>query len=91
MSIALAVLAGLVWGALAAVVNYFIMKKSIEKNTNNAVISSSMLRTAIDVAALGAVFLARNVLPFDFTYALIACAVAMSIGTIVFTFRLAKK
>lgn len=90
MSIVFAVLAGLVWGALAAVVNYLIMKKSLEKNTNNAVLGSSMLRTAIDVAALGAIFLARSILPFDFTYMLIASAVAMSIGTILFTFKLAK-
>ena len=91
MSVVLAVLAGLVWGALAAVVNYFITKKSLEKNSNTAVMGSGILRTAIDVAALSAIFLARSILPFDFTYMLIAAAVAMSIGTIVFTFRLAKK
>lgn len=91
MSNIFAVLAGLAWGALAAVVNYLIMKKSLEKNTNNAVMGSSVLRTAIDIAALGSIFLARNILPFDFTYMLIASAVAMSIGTIVFTFKLARK
>lgn len=91
MSNIFAVLAGLVWGALAAVVNYLIMKKSLEKNTNNAVLGSSVLRTAVDIAALGSIFLARNILPFDFTYMLIASAVAMSIGTIVFTFKLARK
>ena len=55
------------------------------------VMVSGVLRTAVDIAALASIFLLRVYLPFDYTYSLIAAAVAMSIGTIIFTFRLAKK
>ena len=91
MSIVFAVLAGFVWGAAAAAVNGLITKKSLSKDSNNMVMASGVLRTAVDLAALASIFLLRAYLPFDSTYSLIAAAVAMSIGTIIFTFRLAKK
>lgn len=82
--------AGLVWGVLAAFLSYCIMNKCLKKNTANAMMLCSVLRTAVDVAALGAVFLARNLLPFSFYAAIIATAVALSVSTIYFTFRLAR-
>lgn len=91
MSIVYAVLAGLAWGAAAAAVNGLITKKGLSKDSNNMVMVSGVLRTAVDIAALASIFLLRVYLPFDYTYSLIAAAVAMSIGTIIFTFRLAKK
>ena len=42
-------------------------------------------------AALGLVFLLRKLLPFDYTWMLIATAVALSIGTIVISYRIAGK
>lgn len=91
MSIVFAVLAGLVWGTAAATLNCFITKKSLTAASNNMVMVSSVLRTAIDIAALASIFLLRSFLPFDYTYSIIAAAVAMSIGTLIFTFRLVKK
>ena len=91
MKIVLSVIGGAVWGLLAALADFFIMKKSVAKNTNAALMGSGMARTAVDLIALGAVFLLRNVLPYDFAVCMIACAVAMSLATIVYTFRLAKK
>ena len=87
----LGALAGIVWGLLAAVVNYLILKKKTEQGDTSAIMNTGFVRTLVDVAALGAVFLLRSVLPFSFTVCLFACAVAMSMGTIVFTFLLAKK
>lgn len=91
MSIVYAVLAGLVWGAAAASVNYLITKKSLASDSNNMVMVSGVLRTAVDIAALASIFLLRSHLPFDYTYSIIAAAVAMSMGTVIFTFSLAKK
>ncbi len=50
----------------------------------------NLLRTLVDLSALGLVFLARNILPFDYTWMLIATAVSLSIGMIVISFRIAK-
>lgn len=91
MDIFIGVIAGLVWGVAAAFVGYCIMSSCLKKNTANAMMLCSVLRTAVDVAALGAVFLARNILPFSFSAAIITTAVALSVSTIYFTFRLAKK
>ncbi len=51
----------------------------------------NLLRTLTDLAALGIVFLLRKLLPFDYTWMLIATAVALSIGTIVISYRIAGK
>ena len=56
---------GLVWGALLAWVNSRINKRAVQKNSSNAVMAASLLRTLIDLLGLGAVFLLRKVLPFN--------------------------
>ncbi len=91
MSIVYAVLVGLVWGAAAAGINYLITKKSLASSSNNMIMVSGVLRTAVDIVALASIFLLRSYLPFDYTYSIIAAAVAMSMGTLIFTFSLAKK
>lgn len=90
MNIALGIIGGLVWGFLAALLNYFIMKKCIAKNTNQAMMLCNTLRMVVDVAALAVVFLVRNLLPINFTAAIVATAAGLSISTIVFTFLLMK-
>ena len=82
-------LAGLAWGALAAFINMLISKKCMQK-TNSAMLGANAARMLVDLAALAAVFLLRNVLPFRFEAAIIGTAVAMSILTIVFAFRLSR-
>ena len=91
MNIALAVLAGLVWGALAALLGGVITRRSLAKNSTSAVLIGNLLRTLTDLAALGLVFLGRKLLPFDYTWMLIATAVALSVGTIVISYRIAGK
>ena len=82
-------LAGLVWGALAALVNRAISKKALEKNSTNAMLAANMGRMAVDVVVLGAVFLLRKQLPFRYEGMLVGTAVSLSLLNIVFAYRLA--
>ena len=83
--------AGLVWGALCGFLNTRILRRAIAKNDNSAIMAANLARMAIDLAALGLVFLLRKVLPFSFEAMLIGTAVAMSAVTLVFAFRYGKK
>ncbi len=82
-------LAGLVWGALAALLNGHITKKALDKASDKAMLLSNALRLAVDIVALGSVFLLRNVLPFSFEAALVGTAASMSILMIVFAYKMA--
>lgn len=89
MKIVLAILAGLVWGAAAAAANIALTKRSVKKQTTSAILTGSILRTAVDIAALAAIFLLRNVLPFDYRLMLVGTAASLSILTIVAAFKIA--
>ena len=82
-------LAGLVWGSLAALLNGYITKKALDKASDKAMLLSNALRLVVDIAALGSVFLLRNVLPFSFEAALVGTAASMSILMIVFAYKMA--
>lgn len=82
-------LAGLVWGALAALLNGYITKKALDKASDKAMILSNALRLVVDVVALGSVFLLRNVLPFSFEAALVGTAASLSLLMIVFAYKMA--
>ena len=82
-------LAGLVWGALAALLYGYITKKALDKASDKAMLLSNALRLVVDIAALGSVFLLRNVLPFSFEAALVGTAASMSILMIVFAYKMA--
>ena len=90
MTYVFGVLAGLVLGALVALINYRIMKNAVKKNSNNALLACNFSRMAVDVVSLGGVFLLRNVLPFSFEACLIAMAAIMGLGTVYFSFKIAK-
>lgn len=82
-------LAGLVWGALAALLNGYITKKALDKASDKAMFLSNALRLVVDVVALGSVFLLRNVLPFSFEAALVGTAASLSLLMIVFAYKMA--
>lgn len=82
-------LVGLVWGALAALLNGYITKKALDKSNEKAMLLSNALRLVVDVVALGSVFLLRNVLPFSFEAALVGTAASLSILMIVFAYKMA--
>jgi hypothetical protein len=83
-------LAGLAWGALAAFVNFCINKAAVKKNSNTSMLAANAARMAVDLVTLGAVYLLRKRLPFSFEATIIAAAVALSMLTIVFAYRLIK-
>ena len=90
MSYVWGALAGLAWGALAAFINYRINRAALKKNSNKALMGSNAARMAVDLAALGAVYLLRKRLPFSFEATIIGAAIALSLLTIVFAYRLMK-
>ncbi len=88
MQIALSILAGLLWGGAAGLVNLLITKKML-KGPAERLTAMGLLRTFIDVAALAAVYFTRKLLPLRFEITLIATAVTLSLVTILLSFRLA--
>ncbi len=84
------VLAGLAWGALAAFINYRINKAAVKKNSNTSMMAANGARMAVDLVALGTVYLLRKVLPFSFEATIIAAAISLSLLTIVFAYRLIR-
>ena len=81
---------GLLWGALVAWLNYRINKKALEKNNTKAIVTANSVRMLIDIAALAAVFLLRNVLPFNFETTIAGTAASLGLLTVVFAFRLTR-
>ena len=90
MTYAIGAVVGLIWGAIVAFLNSRISKKAIEKNTAQAILAGNLSRSAIDIIALGAVFLLRNVLPFSFEATLIGTAASLGMLTVYFAYRLSK-
>ena len=88
MSYVIAAVCGAVWGAAAAFLNFFISKRGVAKNNTASLLGANAARMVVDIAALGLVFLLRNVLPFPFEVTLIATAISMSLVTIVCAYRL---
>lgn len=91
MNLILGIAAGLVWGALASLVNLQINKKALAKGSTNALLAANLGRTVVDLAALAAVFLLRKHLPFSYEGMLIGTAISLSLLTILFAFRMAGK
>ena len=81
---------GLFWGALVAWLNSRINRIAIEKNSTKAMMGASMGRTAIDIAALGLVFLLRNVLPGNFEATIVGTAASLGLLTVFFAFQLSR-
>lgn len=90
MKYVLGAVLGLIWGALAALLNTAINKNALKKNTTNAVLAARGATTAVDILALALVFLLRKVLPVSYEAMLVGTAIALSIITIVMAFRLAR-
>ena len=90
MSFFWGILAGIAWGAAAAVLNGVIGKICVKKNTSGAMMAANVLKLAVDVLALLAVFLLRNVLPFSFEAAILGTVVSLSMLGIVISYHIAN-
>ncbi len=82
--------AGLLWGALAALANMLINRAALKKNSSGAMLAANMARLAVDLIALGTVFLLRGRLPFSFEAAAIGTAVSLSVLGIVFSYLIIR-
>jgi len=91
MKYVLGLLAGLVWGALAALLNGYITKNAVKKGSVKAMGLSNTLRLLVDVVALVAVFLLKDVLPFSVEMALAGTAAALGLLSVVFAYKIAMK
>ena len=88
---AIGIVIAAVWGILASAVNGVITNHAIRKQRSSDVTKASLLRMLVDIAALAVIYLMKDVLPFDYVSMIIAAAVAMSVGTVVFSFILSKR
>lgn len=91
MNNALAVVFGVVWGALAAFVNSRIALKAFEKKDAKAAKNARRLQMLVDIAALAAIVLLRNILPFSYEFALVSAIISLSVLTIVFLFVMGSR
>lgn len=89
MNYVLAVLLGAVWGVLAGLFNGLITRRALRKQNDKALLEANLARSAVDIAALAAVFLLRERLPLPYTFVLVGTAAGLSITTIVISYRIA--
>ena len=82
MTYVISVLVGLVWGFLAALLNAFVTKKCIAKQSTNAIMASNLVHMLVDVAALAVVFLLRNLSWMNFAAAIAATAAAPIVSSL---------
>lgn len=90
MSFFLGMLAGLVWGASAALLNGYVSKKCVDKNTSSAMMTASIIRIVVDLFAVGLVLVLKNHLPFSYEGAVIGTVISLSMLTIVISYRIAN-
>lgn len=91
MQIAIGAVLGLLWGGAFGLLNGWILKKAVANGESNAVLAANLGRMAIDLVALGSVFLLRGLLPIPYEPVLIATAAALSLMSILTAFRYGKK
>ncbi len=90
MKYAVGALLGLLWGAFIAWINSQINKKAVAKNSTKAIVSANLIRTLVDIAGLAAVFLLRNILPFNFEATIAGTAASLGLLTVYFAYRLSR-
>ena len=82
---------GLAFGVGVSCCSAWLTARSLKKEKTAAVMGASFLRQLLDIAALGIVFLLRNILPFPLYAVLIGTALGLSVGGIVLAARMGKK
>ena len=82
---------GAVFGFAVANISAVLTRRGMKKDSTNAVMAASMLRTLLDILALLIVYLLRNVLPFPFYGVIIGTALGLSVSNIILAGRLGKQ
>ena len=80
-------LCGGIWGAVIGLINAKILMKAALSGDGNRISSANLIKTILDIVALVAVFLLRNVMPFNFAAAIVATAVVLSVVSIASSFK----
>lgn len=83
------ILAGVVLGAAASAINFFVSKACMKKGTAHMA-AASAVHMGVYIAVFVAALLLRNKLPFDYAVMMISAAIVMSLSTVVTTFLLVK-
>ena len=81
-------LAGLLWGAVGAVIIGIVSKKCVKKNTPTAMTISNIVKFGVYIVSFTVVFLLRNMLPFSYEAAVMGMVLSLAILQIVFTFKI---
>ncbi len=89
MNYVLGILAGFLWGGLAALLNCRISLGAVRRGTDKAMMGANLTRVVIDIAALALPLLIRKSLPVRVELVLVGTAAALGIVMIVFAFKLA--
>ncbi len=82
---------GAAFGFAVANISAVLTRRSMKKDSANAVMAGSMLRTLFDILALLIVYLLRNALPFPFYGVIIGTALGLSVSNIVLAGRMGRK
>ena len=82
---------GAAFGFAVANISAILTRRGVKKSDTNAVMAVSMLRTLLDILALLAVYLLRNVLPFPFYGVIIGTAIGLSVSNIILASRIGRK
>ena len=90
MKNALSLLFGLGWGALFAWLGSLPLRRALARHNTQLLLAASLARSAVDIAALALPFLLRRYLPLAVNYFLIAAALALSLGAILLSLRMAR-
>lgn len=89
MKYVIGVLAGALWGFLAAMLNNYVLKKALESGSHRKMLGANILRALIAVGFFAAVILLRNRMPFNYLMAIVGTAAGMSMTTIYLVFKTA--
>ena len=90
MEYVLALLAGLVWGGLLALLSCAVSLRMLRKGDGKLAAMTNLVRLVIDAVALVVPFLLKNVLPFRIEMVLVGTAAALGLVLVVFAFKLAS-
>lgn len=82
---------GAAFGFAVANISAALTRRGMKKDSANAVMAASMLRTLFDLLALLIVYVLRNILPFPFYGVIIGTALGLSVSNVVLASRMGKK
>jgi len=87
MNYVIGILAGVAWGAVGALINNQLLKRSAAGGDTRKVYAAFLGRTFVDVFMLLVVILVRRWLPFSYEMALVGTAGTLGLATTWLAFR----